>query len=223
MTNKSLERTTFEGLSRLYVIALSTIALSIVISQILVQRHLSNQLDDSRVVNVAGRQRMLSQKITKEILLLQKQEEQPLSDLDETLQLWINSHIALQEGNKELGLPKNESPTIKVMFQELKPYFETISKNAKSIIQQQESKRDSISIQKEVEEILINESPFLEQMDRIVFQFDREAREKVNKLRRTELLLLLAALFILILELLFIFRPAAVQVRKTIRELVDAK
>ncbi|MEL6718849.1 MAG: PAS domain-containing sensor histidine kinase, partial [Bacteroidota bacterium] len=46
---------------------------------------------------------------------------------------------------------------------------------------------------------------------------------KVNKLRRTELLLLLAALFILILELLFIFRPAAVQVRKTIRELVDAK
>lgn len=222
MANKSLERTTFERLSRLYVIALSTIALSIVISQILVQRHLSNQLDDSRVVNVAGRQRMLSQKITKEILLLQNGLQPHLDKLEKTLKLWKNSHTALQEGNKELGLPKNESLVIKQMFSDLKPSFDAIAANAQKIIQELEVS-DTISIQKEVTQILLNEPPFLQQMDKIVFQFDREARERVNKLRRTELLLLFAALVILLLELLFIFRPAAFQVRKTIGELVNSR
>ena len=70
---------------------------------------------------------------------------------------------------------------------------------------------------------MLNEPLFLEQMDRIEFQFDREAREKVKKLRRTELLLLFVALLILLLELLFIFRPAAFQVRKTIGDLVSSR
>ncbi|MEM6700529.1 MAG: type IV pili methyl-accepting chemotaxis transducer N-terminal domain-containing protein, partial [Bacteroidota bacterium] len=222
MVNKSLERSTFERLSRLYVIALSTIALSIVISQLLVQRHLSNQLDDSRVVNVAGRQRMLSQKITKEILLLQDGQREQLKELRATLKLWKNSHVALQEGNKELGLPRNESRIIKQMFAELKPSYEAIAENAQSIIQKLESS-DTLSAQREVAQILRNEPAFLKQMDKIVFQFDREAREKVNKLRRTELLLLFAALLIVLLELLFIFRPAAFQVRQTIGELVDSR
>ena len=63
--SNSLDQRTFDKLRRLYIIALSTIALSVVISQILIRTHLSGQESDSTVINVAGRQRMLSQKLTK--------------------------------------------------------------------------------------------------------------------------------------------------------------
>ena len=55
-----LDITTFRKLSRLYIVALSAIAFSIIFSQFLIQGHLGNQFSDSRVINVAGRQRMLS-------------------------------------------------------------------------------------------------------------------------------------------------------------------
>ena len=67
---RSLDQRTFDKLSRLYIIALSTIAISVVFSQILVRKHLNDQQSDSSVINVAGRQRMLSQKLTKEIVSL---------------------------------------------------------------------------------------------------------------------------------------------------------
>ena len=47
-----------------YVLALSLIALLIITSQIVIQLTIAWSDDDARVVNVAGRQRMLSQKIS---------------------------------------------------------------------------------------------------------------------------------------------------------------
>jgi len=52
-------------LRRRYVVALSLIAMLTIASQALMQVLISDQTYDSRVVNIAGRQRMLSQKITK--------------------------------------------------------------------------------------------------------------------------------------------------------------
>ena len=55
---------TFNRLSRLYLLALTLIALSAIGSQFLIQYYLQNQLGDAKVINMAGRQRMLSQKLT---------------------------------------------------------------------------------------------------------------------------------------------------------------
>jgi len=48
-----------------YKTALSLIAILIILSQIVMQSLLSNLVHDSDTINLAGRQRMLSQKITK--------------------------------------------------------------------------------------------------------------------------------------------------------------
>ena len=68
--SNSLDQRTFDKLRRLYIIALGTIAVSVIVSQILIRIHLSGQESDSTVINVAGRQRMLSQKLTKDIVSL---------------------------------------------------------------------------------------------------------------------------------------------------------
>jgi signal transduction histidine kinase len=64
---------------------------------------------------------------------------------------------------------------------------------------------------------------FLETMDKIVFQYDREAKEKVNTLRKIELILLAITLGVLALEGFFVFRPAVLSLRDSIRKLIEAE
>ncbi|MFV8322225.1 type IV pili methyl-accepting chemotaxis transducer N-terminal domain-containing protein [Flavobacterium sp. LB3P21] len=47
-----------------------TIAITVLLSQLLIQYNLYSQQSDSRIINISGKQRMLSQKLTKEILIL---------------------------------------------------------------------------------------------------------------------------------------------------------
>ena len=87
MTKKgnSLDQRTFDKLSRLYIIALSTIAFSVIISQVLVRNHLDKQQSDSTVINIAGRQRMLSQKLTKEIVSLSVSSDEKIEFLSKII------------------------------------------------------------------------------------------------------------------------------------------
>ncbi|MGC3967884.1 MAG: type IV pili methyl-accepting chemotaxis transducer N-terminal domain-containing protein [Pirellulales bacterium] len=52
-------------LTRYYILALSAVALLSIAGQFFVQSQLVDQLGDSKLVNMAGRQRMLSQRIVK--------------------------------------------------------------------------------------------------------------------------------------------------------------
>ena len=64
---KPLDIETFLRVRKWYLLAFAGIAATIIIAQILIQSHLNSQLDDSRVINVAGRQRAFSQKLVKEV------------------------------------------------------------------------------------------------------------------------------------------------------------
>ena len=67
---ETADKITFKNLRRLYFFALWTIAVTIILSQVLVQYNLKQQLSDSKIINISGKQRMLSQKIVKEVLIL---------------------------------------------------------------------------------------------------------------------------------------------------------
>ena len=226
----SLDQRTFVRLSRLYVIALSTIALSVIISQILIRKHLNDQQDDSSVINVAGRQRMLSQKLTKEILSISTESNldgriQLKDKLKQTLFLWELSHNGLQNGNDSLGLPGSNSEVVNQLFKEIDPYFNTIKEASHTIIEKIEN-IPSPPVNTFVDDINMvkaNESIFLMKMDQIVNQYDLEANEKVSTLRRLELFLMGLTLVILLLEFLFIFWPTAKAVKHNLSELLLAE
>lgn len=221
--NKSLEQTTFRRLSRLYIIALSAIALSIMISQLLVQSHLQAQLGDSHIVNVAGRQRMLSQKLVKEVLLLTQanaQDSEPSAqNLQQTLELWQDAHENLQAGTTN-GKAKANSIAIEEMFRQINPYYHNMVESIQGVLK---GVGQAEQLQPLLDQLLTNEGPFLQQMDQIVAQYDKEATRKIHQLRRIELLLLFIALAILVAELFFLFRPAAVRIQHTIGKLVKAE
>lgn len=217
-----MRRTRFRRLGLLYITALSGIALSIIASQSLVQSFIGSQEDDSRVINVAGRQRMLSQKISKLVLKLNnKQDNQTLQELNATVELWEKSHNGLLHGDIELGLSGSNSEEVIRMYDEITPIYEEMVTSVHSIIA---LSKDSVpSLNQDIQIVLDNESKFLSTMDRIVFQYDDEAKSRVIKLRRVEIGLFVVSMLIILLELLFIFRPIARNVQQTVNELTDSE
>ena len=130
--SKSLDHTTFLKFRRLYLLAILLIALAIVVAQVLIQNHLDSQLDDSRIVNIAGRQRMLSQKLMKETLMLQSASsklaiERIVEDLKIDLAVFSKTHEDLQydiEGIGKMNLDNSEIPS----------FFEEIDKDQKQLV-----------------------------------------------------------------------------------------
>ena len=93
----------------------------------------SNYLEKARlrVVNVAGRQRMLTQKMTKEKLLLLKGKKEYASKLEDTIKLFDTSLTALIKGDKSQNIskPTNEKiikqlNVVSKLWGQLKPLYE---------------------------------------------------------------------------------------------------
>ncbi len=227
MNNKeSLDHQTFGRLSRIYIIALGAIALFTIGGQFFIQRYLNTQIDDSRIINISGRQRMLSQKLSKEILLLSslKKDEtknQYIQDIEATLDLWKESYIILSQYNKSIQKERKDITEVQKMFIVLDPYFNEILHSSRKAIDL--IKADTIN-QKELklhlDNIVINEPLFLKQMDAIVFQYEKEAQQKVSSLKKIEYLLFVLILLILIFEFFLLFRPIALSIKKTISNLL---
>ena len=207
-----------------YILAISLIALMLILSQIIVQYNISSGEDKASVINIAGRQRMLSQRISKTVLGLYSSEEYKdkvnyLNELTLSLQLWEDSHNALLVGDAKMKLFGNNNQVIQFMFQSIKPQFLNILEAAKTVKElclngaKPEEIRPYLNIIKE------NEVDFLKGMDQIVFQYNKEADEKVVIFKKVEMSLLGIALITLLLEILFIFRPTTVTVAQAIDNL----
>ncbi|AEI48840.1 ATP-binding protein [Runella slithyformis] len=215
--------------TRLYITALSLVAFLTILGQILVQNTLNDGLNDSWLVNFAGRQRFLSQVIAKNALLFTQRPDSAaqntqLKEFKEVLTDWESHHDQLRTGNlRDISATYVNSDTVKTMFLEIEPHFQAIRQNAHLILQWMEKPGDSLAVNASVRTIFAHELAFLHKMNQIVFRYDKEAKEKVTRLRRIELWLMALTLVILLLEGVFIFRPAVRKLRETIVQLMDAR
>ncbi|NJL03687.1 MAG: STAS domain-containing protein [Chloroflexaceae bacterium] len=204
-----------------YVLVLGTLALIAIFSQTVTQYQLALQATDARVINIAGRQRTLSQRISKAALGISSfnssiLRERYRAELAESLILFERSQLGLQQGDAELGLPGRNSPTVTQMFAEQQPHYVALVTSAGAI-------RDgSGSMSDQVLQILDREAQFLSRMDAIVFQYDSEARASVVLLQQLQLGLLGLMLATLLLQGLFIFRPAIRRIEQNISEIEAA-
>lgn len=223
---ESVDTSNFKKLRQLYLFALLTIAVTVLLSQLLIQHNLNSQLSDSRLINFSGRQRMLSQKLTKEILILNfitqpSQKKQQIIHIKAIAAFWKFNHYALKNGNDSLGFPKEKTPKITQLFENIDPNFNQIIAATSSLINNTTSnKNNSIENQKLINIILTNESVFLSKMNQIVSQYDQEALEKVTLQSKTEYVILVFTLVVLLLEFLFIFKPTDKKIESLITKLL---
>jgi len=221
------EKITFKNLRRLYFFALWTIAITIILSQLLIQYNLKQQLSDSKIINISGKQRMLSQRITKEILILNfvsdTSPNKEIAHVRNVLALWKTNQSALENGSDSLAFPKEKSEALSKLYAEIKPSFNTIVESVNLFLLNLEQKKNSYNNQKLVQEILKNEGIFLSKMNEIVTQYDKEAHEKVTEQRKTEYWIFGFTLLVLILEFFFIFKPTNKKIEKLIAKLLSSE
>ena len=234
MTKNKLQRPldieAFQRIRKWYLFALAGIALTIIVAQILIQNHLNKQLDDFRIINVAGKQRAISQKLVKEVLLLKKEsnpEEKKIirSEIKKALSIWNTSHQALQIGNDSMGISPKPDTHIKELLHQITPNHTAMVLAVKNIIQQEHQKDyfKTPAAKNNMAVLLDKERSFLKQMDAIVNAYDQKSKRDLQNLKNKEYLLVAFSLLILFLEIVFIFRPLSLKIRNTISKLIKHK
>ncbi|MDX1959290.1 MAG: response regulator [Leptospiraceae bacterium] len=195
----------------IYKIFLVTILLTILGSQGIVQFLIYTTKYDSNRINISGRQRMLSQNLSKNILKLYIRgnlTEEEWKEIIHLKELWKSSHVNLQLGNDALSLPQNTNEKAKILFDKIQPeYVGLLEILEKAINDKQISKTD-------VEECLLREKNFLPIMDEIVGEFNSENILKISKLQWIESGLSIFTIIILILEIFLLYKPIINKLRK---------
>lgn len=215
----------FKNLRRLYIFALLTIAITVLLSQLLIQYNLHSQLSDSKIINVSGKQRFLSQKLTKEILILNfvtetKNNKEGIDKINEIIRLWKFNQYALVKGNDSLGFPKEKSKELNDLFLDINPNFNTIIEASTQFLKNKKLGINDKENQVLVQTILKNSAVFLDKMDTIVGQYDKEALEKVTLQSKIEYVILGFTMLVLLLEFIFIFKPTNKKVETLISKLL---
>ena len=216
-----------KNLTTWFLVALALIAMLNISAYTLIRITLYKQASDSLLINLSGRQRMLSQKLTKEVLLLVQSQTPVMREkyrnlLSATLSNWSQVHNGLQHGDEKLKLPGNNSHEVLKLFAEIEPHYQIIKNSVDTILAIPTSVFDGLANNSSKVHDLVEASPlYLKWMDQTVFQYDKEARTHVDQLERFETTILIIILFILGLESIFIFRPVVNKVRKSYQNLQE--
>ena len=181
-----------DGLVRRFQPALLTAVGFITFIQFIMEPALARLTFDAPVINVAGRQRMLSQKLAKTALAInaaQTSTERAVRrrELSETVAAWEQAHIALQRGDGRIVVENNAAP-IQAALTRLNVHFLPMLNAARQIdglLDEQNIALRNAAIHGRVSTILLHEENFLQEMETIVGLFEAEARAHVHVLRRT--------------------------------------
>lgn len=192
------------------ILLLVSIVGLIVSTQLFVHQKIKNQQQHFTVINQAGKQRMLSQVIVKTVLNIEKyhQRNQNYDNLNMELRNlkdeFKSSHESLKNGNPALGFINHNSAKTQLMLSELGESYDIIQGNAAQLIVENNS--DNINLI--IESILSNEERFLSKMDAITTQYNLDFIDENKQLGKWHLITSLFIMIVLILEVLFLVKPA---------------
>ncbi len=212
-------------LARRYVLVLAAVAVLVLLDQAAIQPLLFRMNFYAPVINVAGRQRMLSQKLAKEALAIDAADDDATrgvrrGELLKTVEQWSRAHRALLGGDREFGLPAVASSAIVAALKDLDPHFATIRAAAMAITAKEPSSTDPQGGSKpRVRVIVDNEPAYLLGMEHVVGLLQAEAQKQVAFLHGCGLTAMTLVLALLLGMHFFVLRPAMRLISGQVRQL----
>lgn len=209
-----------------YAVALSLVALLSTAAWLSLHLVISEQKSTAVVVNVSGRQRMLSQRsaLLSNLLVNTPKAERSVvrSQLTDAIQLMKHSHQGLTHGNIEMGLPTTMSPTVHAMYFDrpnaLDEQVETYIKCVHELLLLND---DALTTTNPLLQYITQNAlgTLVATLDQMVQQYQLEGEASVNRLQKAESVFWGFTLLLLALEALLIFHPFVKHVKLIIGKL----
>jgi PAS domain S-box-containing protein len=202
----------------IYIVALGVIAVLTIAAQIVLGTMIERMASDATVVNVAGRQRMLSQRVSglsqRLINSIEAGDAASITHktdlLSESLELWRTSHEGLVTRDKAMGLLGVNPPSIATGLQNLQPDMTQAVNSIQRLLEKAETNNgaDSEELQLIAVTIVNATERFLPQMHRLVNLYEEESKADIAQLSKLDRILGIITLISLLAEALLIFEPA---------------
>lgn len=185
-----------KGFRAYYLLVVSIVLLTIII-QSLTQYTLKEQRSTALVVNLAGRQRMLSQRLLNELYSC-RFHNCDYAEMKLTLTKLYQMNDILQEGNVGLKIAPLDDADILREFDKLEPHLEWLYRELSDF-----EKFDTINFN----DVRYRVDRFLTIMDGIVNMFQKKSEKDIKTMMIIELELAIFSIFIIIFEFFFIVNP----------------
>lgn len=191
-----------------YVGALMVVAGLLIAGQTVIDQLLARQEGDAGVINLAGRQRVLGQRLCTLLLALEldpaASRRDARGELARTADDWERNQAMLRAGRPEAGVRAPSAGAVPHLFARIDGDHRAMLAAARAALTLPPGAADPAYART----ACAHQEAFLAGMDRIVSRYEHEARDRVVGLRRLELVLLALALIVFALDGVFVFRPA---------------
>ena len=216
-----LDRRTTRDFTVRYALALGLVACLTIAAQVAVQLALHRSRSDAAVVNLAGRQRMLSQRLTMLALAVER-DPAVRASMVTVLDEWTQAHQRLSAGSDLANAGRDNSPAVRELFTAIEPHFQAMAQAAQAEqaarVEPAASAVPPAGASAGATVLLRSQQEFLPLMERIVALYRGEAEARVARLITLELSLCALLLVVLVLEAFLVFRPAVARLRAAITE-----
>lgn len=222
-TTTASDTSTIRRLRVTYIAALSLIAVCLMVFAGAMLNIIPSQNDDAHVVNISGRQRMLSQRLFKVLLLMSDERDSTSrrryqAEIADLVIQWEEAHRYLRGGDSTR--PLERSDTVARMLRDQDPHFQRMLASYRAIATA--PRLDSSHMASAITTMKASTPVFLDYQERITNQFQREADQRLERLSVIAIGAFIVLFTLLIAEWLMVFRPMTGKIERYIASLTRA-
>lgn len=188
-----------------YKVLLIFFILIIITNQVIINYAISIQSSDAETINIAGKQRMYSQQITK-LALYSKDLENTTSYIKniDTLEKIIGRFKKANSYLKQKNRLQYNSKSVDILFKKNTSYFNKIITSSNNLI---ETPENSVILNRFIETVKSNEKPYLKTMDAIVNRYQKISESKLAFLKKMQYFFITFTSISLLGIIFFMFLP----------------
>ena len=195
-------------MNKRYILGIVITVLALTVNQAFIQYWLKQKEDDAEIINISGKQRMLSQKIS--VLFYQNYYQNQSSELlHQTINQWKETHQNLKSKKEKEASDENAILYSKLLSLDTKIEF---------IVSQVDKKEIS---KDDLNKIYFNQQIFSNEMDEIVYLLQKDADSKLSFIIFIEYCLFAISLFIIVLEVFIIYKPISKKIKIANNKLLE--
>ena len=204
-----------------YLFVLLAVAILVAADQAVIQPLLMRMNVFAPAINLAGRQRMLSQRLAKAALAIQAAGDAATqagrrTEVQNSLEEWTAAHHTLRHGAAEGTVFRILTPALDEEWTALQPHFDAMQSAARQLVA---APVINGSHSAAIATLVDHEAPFLSTMERIVQLMEQQAAKELDRLRAVALAIALGILGLILGLGRFVVRPAVRAIRNQVDHL----